>query len=207
MKLKKSVKRFLLIILILIIVLLAIYYLLFYNNKQTKKVKVLNSISEYGYQLNDNKSKEYKELFSSLKKILKNENVDEEEYVKTIAKMFIFDYYSLDDKMSKTDIGGSDFVHKDALVDFLEKSQDTMYKYVETNLYGERKQNLPTVKEVTIKSVTKQPFTYKESVDENAYVVEVEWEYTNTSTSNGYQDNATMTFVHEDKKLSLVEIQ
>lgn len=207
MKLKKGVKRFLLIILILIIGGLIAAYLLLDNPKSTKKVKVLTSIPDYGYELKDNKNPEFKKLFYQLEKILKEDPVKEEEYVKTIAQMFIIDFYSLNDKLAKTDVGGAEFVHKNALVDFLEKSQDTIYKYVESNLYEDRSQSLPTVKEVTVKKVEKSPFTYGENSDEEAYTVEVEWEYTDTSTSNGYQTEATLVFVHEDKKLSLVELQ
>lgn len=207
MKLKKGVKRFLLVLLILIIGGLAAAYLLFYDQKPTKKVKVLTKIEEYGYELKDNKNKEYKKLFGQLEKILKEKEVDEEKYTKTISKMFIIDFYSLNDKLAKTDVGGSDFVYSGASVDFLEKAQDTIYKYVESNLYGDRTQKLPTVKEVTIKNIEKAPFTYKEEVDENAYKVEVEWNYTDTSTSNGYQTEATLIFIHDGKKLALVELQ
>lgn len=207
MKLKKGVKRFLAVFLILVISGLVIAYLLMYNTKTVKKVKVLTTIDDYGYELKDNKSTEYKKLFYKLQDILKEKKVDEEKYVKTISKMFIFDFYSLDDKLAKTDVGGSDFVHADALTDFLEKAEDTMYKYLESNIYGGRTQKLPTVKKVTIQSVEKTPFTYKDKTDDEAYVVKLTWEYTDTSTSNGYQTEATLTFVHEDKKLSLVELQ
>ena len=109
--------------------------------------------------------------------------------------------------MAKTDVGGSDFVYSKASVDFLEKAQDTIYKYVESNLYGDRTQKLPTVEKATINNVEKAPFTYQEEVDENAYKVEKEWTYTDTSTSNGYQTEATLIFIHDGKKLSLVELQ
>jgi len=207
MKLKKGVKRLILILAIIIIGGLVAAYLFLYNEKPTKKVKVLNKIPSYGYELKDNKNPEYKKLFYELEKILKEKTIDEEKYVKTIAQMFIVDFYSLNDKLAKTDVGGAEFVHAEALVDFLEKAQDTIYKYVESNLYGNRTQSLPTVKEVTIKKVEKAPFTYDENSDELAYTVDLEWTYTDTSTSNGYQTEATLIFVHEDKKLSLVELQ
>lgn len=208
MKLKKGAKRLLMLLLVIIIVALVAAYLLLYDSKKpAKKVKVLNKIPEYGYELKDNKTEAYKEAFHQLEKILKEDPVDEEKYVKKIAEMFILDFYTLNDKLAKTDVGGADFVHQEAVVDFLEKAQDTMYKYLESNLYDERTQKLPTVKEVTIKSVEKSPFTYKEKVDDEALIVKASWEYTDTSTSNGYQTEATLTFVHEDKKISLVELQ
>ncbi len=206
MKLKKRAKRVLRILLLIIVIGLTLVYLFFYDTKKVKKVKVLDTIPEYGYELNDNKSEEYKKLFRELEKILKEDKVDEDKYVETISKMFIFDFYSLNDKLAKTDVGGSGFVHKDARKDFLEKAEDTLYKYVESNLYGNRNQDLPQVKEVKVKNVEKKPFTYGSEVDEDAYTVEVNWEYKDSSGS-GYQDSATMVFVHEDKKLSLVELK
>lgn len=204
MKLKKGVRRFLIVFIILVIVGLVASYLVFFEKKPKTKVKVLNEIKEYGYKLSDNKSEKYKKLFYNLEGILKEKNVDEEEYVKIISKMFIIDFYSLSDKLAKTDVGGSDFVYSAVLADFLEKAQDTIYKYVESNLYGERAQKLPTVSEVKVESVEKMPFTHGEKVDEDAYTVKVSWSYTDTSTSNGYQDSATLTFIHDDKKMVLV---
>ena len=42
--------------------------------------------------------------------------------------------------------------------------------------------------------------------DENAYQVEVTWTY-KENTGEGYQTKATLYFVHEDKKLYLVEMK
>lgn len=207
MKLKKGVKRFLLVFIILSIVGLSASYLIFYEKKPKTKVKLLNEIKEYGYKLSDNKSDKYKKLFYELEKILSEKTVDEKKYVSTISKMFIFDFYSLSDKLAKTDVGGADFVYSKELADFLEKAEDTIYKYVESNLYGERKQNLPTVDKVEIESIEKSPFTFLEQVDEEAYTVKVKWEYTDTSTSSGYQDSATLIFIHDDKKIVLVELE
>ena len=145
------------------------------------------------------------ELCNALK-ILNSKKKNEEEYVKSISKLFIIDFYSLEDKLAKTDIGGKDFVHELELEDFLEKAQDTMYKYVENNLYGERKQKLPSVDKVTVEKVGTVPYTYKDKKDDNAYEVSVTWTY-KKNTGEGYQTKATMYFVHEDKKLYLVELK
>jgi len=148
----------------------------------------------------------YKEEFNKLKKILASEKVDEEKYVKSISKLFIIDFYSLSDKLAKTDVGGSDFVHSEELVDFLEQAEDTIYKYVESNVYGGRKQELSTVKSVKVESVSTTSFEYGDKVDDDAYLVKVSWDYTDSS-GDGYQTSATLTFVHEGKKLVLVELK
>lgn len=207
MKLKKSVKRVLTVLVVLIVSIFIVWYLFYSDKKVAKKVKVLSKIDEYGYELTDSHSKEYEDLFYKLEKVLKKDDVNYEEYATTISKMFIFDYYSLNDKVAKTDVGGVSFVHSQALTDFLENSENTMYKYVESNLYGGRKQSLPTVSEVVVDNVETGEFEYLDISDSEAYFVKVHWSYTDKATSDGYQDEASLVFVHEDKKLSLAQLK
>ncbi len=207
MKLKKSVKRRIIIFFVIVVAIAGIYiYLNCFGTKKKTKAKITNEIKEYGYVVKDTQNDRYKEEFKNLEKILNSKKKNEEEYVKSISKLFIIDFYSLEDKLAKTDIGGKDFVHELELEDFLEKAQDTMYKYVENNLYGERKQNLPSVDKVTVEKVGTVPYTYKDKKDDNAYEVSVTWTY-KKNTGEGYQTKATMYFVHEDKKLYLVELK
>ena len=118
--------------------------------------------------------------------------------------MFILDFYTLDDKLANTDVGGIDFVHTDAKTNFLEKSEDTVYKYVENDIYGTRNQDLPEVKNVSIDNIENIEYTIGTNyTDESAYQVEVSIEYIEDM---GYPTTATLTFVHEDNKLSLVEV-
>ena len=143
-------------------------------------------------------------LKKKVAELLKKDKIDEEEYAKELTKLFVLDFYTLSDKVANTDVGGTDFVHTDAKNNFLEKAEDTIYKYVENNMYGGRKQDLPTVKEVTIDSVKKTSFTIDKVTDDKAYQVTASWTY---DSENDYQNKATFTFVHEDKKLSLVEMK
>lgn len=207
MKLKKSVKKKLIIFFVIILSIVAIYiYLNCFDKKKKVKSTVTSEIKEYGYVVKDTQNDAYKKEFKNLEKILTGKKIDEEAYVKSISKLFIIDFYSLDDKLAKTDIGGKDFVHELELEDFLEKAQDTMYKYVENNLYGERKQTLPIVTSVEVGKVEKVGYNYKDKKDENAYQVDVTWTY-KEKTGEGYQTKATLYFVHEDKKLYLVELK
>ena len=123
MKLKKKVKKILLVI-ILIGVAIGGYYIYKNINKkeEIKEIKVINKIDKYGYQLKENKPSKYKSLFEELKEILNEENVNEEDYVKKISEMFIYDFYSLKDKTAKTDIGGIDFVYPEILENFLQNA-------------------------------------------------------------------------------------
>lgn len=207
MKLKKKVKRFLIILLIVIVAAVGgfVFYEMTNTSKVTiKKATVLNEIKEYGYTLKSNKSKAYKKEFANLATILNSDSVDEEAYLKSITKLFILDFYTLSDKVANTDVGGVDFIHTDAKTNFLEKAEDTIYKYVENNMYGGRHQSLPTVQDVTIEDIQNVSFTLNQETDTNAYQVTVSWTYTE---ENDYQNKATLTFAHEGKKLSLVEMK
>jgi len=208
MKLKKKAKRLIVILLIIIVILLGVLFLndKFLNKGNVKETKIVNKIDKYGYNLKDSKTKKYHKMFEELKKILSKDEVDEEEYVKKISEMFIYDFYSLNDKTAKTDIGGVDFVYSGALENFLLKSEDTYYKYVESNIYGNRNQSLPTVKEIEITNVNQEVFAYGDKTDEKAYIVDATWSYTEEEFSK-YQTSAKLVFIHDGDKLSLVELQ
>ncbi len=207
MKMKKRVKKILIAILLITVVVLGyLSYKQFFGEKEVKEVKVVNEIKKYGYKLKDNKPAAYKKMFGELKEILEADKVDEEAYAKKISEMFVYDFYSLKDKVSKTDIGGVDFVHPDALANFLTNAQDTYYKYVENNIYGNRKQSLPVVTNISIDNVKQEAFEYGDKSDDKAYFVDVSWSYSDSQFSDN-QSKATLIFVHDDIKLYLVELQ
>lgn len=207
MKMKKKAKKVLIIILIIALCVLGfLSYKQFFEKKEVKEAKVVNEIKKYGYKLKDNKPAAYKKMFEELKTILEAENVDEEAYAKKISEMFVYDFYSLKDKNSKNDIGGVDFLYGGALENFLQNAQDTYYKYVESNIYGNRKQTLPVVSNIKIDNIKQEAFEYGDKSDDKAYFVDVSWSYTDSGFSE-YQKNATLVFIHDDIKLSLVELQ
>lgn len=208
MKLKKKIKVLLVIILIALFVLLG--FLIYKNltgGTEVKEAKVIGSIKEYGYELKDNKNATYKKMFHELEDILTAKEVNEEEYAKKLAEMFIYDFYSLEDKSAKTDIGGVQFVHPTALENFTENAESTYYKYVESNVYGNRKQALPMVDNINIESVQQGLYVVGDKdKDEEAYELKVTWDYT-SATYSDYQKQATLDFVHDGKKLLLVEVK
>lgn len=207
MKLKKKAKKILIITFITILVVILAFLIMKKTlfKETVKEAQVLNKIDKYNYVLKDNKSKKYQKEFSELVKILKKEEVNEEEYASKIAEMFIIDFYSLSDKSAKTDVGGVDFIHPDILSNFLENAEDTFYKHVESNIYGNRNQSLPTIDTVTIESIEKTPFSYNETTDENAYLVKATWTYKEEAFST-YQTKASMILVHKDEKLYIAEL-
>ena len=205
MKLKKKVKVILVIAIIMIIAGLGFIAYESIKPKSVRTATVENEIEEYGYTLKSTRNAKYKEMFQELKDILSEDPVDEDAYLEQISKMFILDFYALDDKLANTDVGGIDFVHTDAKTNFLEKAEDTVYKYVESDIYGNRDQTLPEVTDVTIDNIETIEYTIgTDFTDENAYQVEVSLTY---KEDMDYPTKATLIFVHEDNKLSLVEVE
>ena len=204
-KMKKSAKRFLIILLILILLGLVGMYL--YKNFTGKKpvnteVKVIDEIADYGYKLEENETKLYKDLFKELSEVLSKDEVDKEKYAELISKLYVADFYNLDNKVTKNDVGGLQFIHKDARDNFELKAKDTMYKNIESNVYGDRNQNLPEVKSIEVKNIEESTFTInKEKV--SSYIVTLNWTYI---SDLGYDDDKKIVIVGEDdKKLGIVE--
>lgn len=207
-KIKRKPKKALIILIIatLLIILGIILYFVLPKKETVEEAKVISNISEYGYKLHSNKSKEYHKLFDELKKTLTGK-VKEKKYVELITKMFIVDFYSLENHSAKTDVGGTDFVHKEALENFILNAEDTYYKYLESNIYKQRKQKLPVVDEITIDSIENVEYSYLEEIDEKAYQVKAHWNYKDNESFSDYQNKAILTFVHDGKKLVLVELE
>ena len=132
------------------------------NTKPKQVKKQLDEITPYGYKLDDRDTAIYKKYFESLDKVLKEKPIDNEKYAKGLTKLFIVDFYTLDNKLASTDVGGLEFIHKNLVENFKLHAQETVYKTIKSNLYGEREQELPIVSEVVIDKVTKSTFVYNE---------------------------------------------
>ena len=195
--------KFILIIFILILAIGLFYFFFINKNDNINTPKIEHSIEKYNYNLYDNSTKEYKKLFQELSAELSKDEIDEKKYVELISKMFIIDFYTLDNKLTNLNIGGVEFVHKDIVDNFKLKANETLYKYLENNMYGDRNQKLPVVKEVTINNISQKEFKYNNNADYKAFFVDASWTY---EKDLGYENKKTLIFVHEDNKLSLVEM-
>ena len=200
---KKEKLNKILLRLIILLVIGCIIYISCFSLKRDKNhyKKQVDSIEEYDYKLYDNASSAYKKLFYELKDILNSSSVSEEEYVKVISKMFVMDFYTLDNKTSNNDIGGRDFVYDEVLTNFEAKALDTVYAYLETKSID--KKRLPRVEEVSVDRVDTVKYMYLDTYDDACYTVHVSIRY---EKDLGYDTEKTLYFVHDENKLSLVEI-
>ena len=163
---KKKGRIIHIIVAVLIIVLLIIVGLLLLkkiapeNKRKTEnKIEKVDNIENYDYNLYKNSSKLYKKYYNELKTVLNANEIDEEKYAKLVAELFVIDFYSLDTHLTNQDVGGLDFIYSSMKENFSLKATDTIYKYIESNVYGDRKQKLPMVKEITKADVVSKRYT------------------------------------------------
>ncbi len=200
---KKKFKRLIMIFIVIAILLIISFlvYKLLKNNNTNDNIKVVDSIEKYGYNLDDRDSALMKSKYEELKKVLNSDKIDYEEYAKILAELFIIDLFTLNNKINKYDVGSAEYVYPDSIENFKLNVEDTIYKHMENNSDGKRKQDLPEVSGSNITAINTGEFLID---DENydSFIVELNWDYVKDL---GYDDNATITLINLDNKLYVVE--
>ncbi len=214
MKMKKKYKIIFTLIILLILAGCGFFlYTKFFkkvevvDNPITNVAKVTNQIEGYLYTLDDRDSELFATTFKELKELLesKNEMNEEfmEEYAKYLAKLFVIDLYTIQNKVSKYDIGGLEYIYENALNSFRAKVLDTIYKTVEDDSYKTRTQTLPIVKTVTIDSMEQTNYQMEET-EYVAYEIKLSWDY---ETNLGYDNKGTIIMIEKEKKLYIVSFK
>lgn len=178
-----------------------------FGKEETKEVEIVDNIGEYGYELTENNTEYFESLYYELKDVLNNKESEtfDSDYASLVARLFVADFYDLNSKLNKTDVGGVQFVYKSYRETFKQFASDAngIYYYVENNIYGDREQELPIVKEVTVTETTNIPYTYEDINDTNAYQIKLYIEY---EKDLGYPKHATVTLIHTDDKIEVVKM-
>lgn len=203
-KRKRKVKQKPIILSIIILVLIVVVVWYFFFREKKIVVTVVSSIDEYNYYLDSNETRVYKKYYKELEKELEDKKIDEKNYAEIISKLFVIDFYTLTNKLTNQDIGGIQFVHTNLQERFKTEASSTVYKYLKNNLTGNRRQKLPEVKSVEV--VENEMISYDENnyQDESAYQVKLNINYVKDLD---YSEEVILTFIHEDNKLSLVEVK
>lgn len=181
-RLKKWVKVTILISIILIILGIIIYIIYSKSNKEKEKIEtVIKEELEsdtYKYYINSSAGNYEKEVFEELKKVLSKEEINEEEYATSLAKVFISNLFTLNSKNNSSDISSSQYVYSSYQETYKTIIKDTIYSSIELNLNGERIQELPEVSNVEIKSIERTKFFLnREIIDEQAFDIKVNISY------------------------------
>lgn len=200
---KNKIKKIRVLAVILVVgVVLALF--LFKTKNQLNVVTVISEIDSYNYKLESNATRIYKKYYKELEKELSDNKVDEKNYASLIAKLFVIDYYTLNNKVTNRDIGGVQFIHSNLKDSFINKASNTVYKYLKNNLYGNRKQKLPEVNSVDIIDIKEMKYSNGDYKDDSGYKVVINIGYVK---DYDYPKEVTLSIIHEDNKLVIVEIK
>ena len=201
-KKNKIKKGRVLVVILLIGVIIGLFYLK--NRKELQVVSVVSEIDSYNYYLESNSTRIYKKYYKELENELKDNKVDEEKYAQLVAELFSIDYYTLNNKVTNKNIGGVQFIHSNLKDKFISDSSNTVYKYIKNNLYKNRHQQLPEVNSVVVKDLKQIKYNKKDYKDDSAYEVTVSIGYVK---NYDYPTSLTITLIHENNKLVIVEIK
>ena len=191
-----------LLLIVLLIIGVKVYFDFFADvDKPVETREKLDSLELYGYTLDDEDTELYKTYFNELKKVLNENDIDNEKYASLLVQLFVVDVYTLNNKLTSTDIGGLEFIHTDMVENFKINLGDTMYNTIESNLYGDRTQSLPVVSEVTINSVEEYNYNYNDQ-EYDGYLVSASWKY---ESDLGYENSASFVLIDDNNKLNIVE--
>ena len=200
---KKKYKMILTILIILIIIIVAaiIVFKVFQGSPTAEPVKVVDSIDNFDYTLDDRDTELMKKTYNELKDILTASDIDYEKYAQALAKLFVIDLFTMDNKVNRYDVGSTEYVYPDSVENFKTNVEDTIYKTMENNSNGKRKQKLPEVSAIDESNVETSTFTIGEDEYES-YIVKLSWSY---EKDLGYDKNATITLIPLNEKLYVVE--
>ncbi len=178
-----------------------IYYIATREKKDDKPIVTnKDTIKGYDYTLKSNATKLYEDEFKALKANLEGD-INYDEYAVSVAKLFVIDLYTINNKINKYDTGGASFVYPDGRDNYKLNVQDTIYKYVEDNTNGKRTQNLPEVSSVIVKDSKKDTYKIGDNSFE-AYKINLEWSYVQDL---GYDKTGEIILIKKNKNIYVVE--
>ena len=213
LKRKSNNKRKLIVCFLIVLLILGGYfgYNKFFNKTKVSAPKVVDEIKSFNYVVNENDTKLFKKNFNELKEVLGKKEVDNQKYAEVIAKLFVIDFFSLNNKTSKNDVGGVQFVYSTYQSDFVDYARDGIYKQVKNGIDSKVNQNLPLVKSITVTNCEEidpsgifDSEYYQAQEGKKGYEVSVEWDYNNGS---GFQTKAVLTIVPDNDKLSIAKME
>ena len=198
---KKQIKKSALMIIILtILISIGLYFLLFSKSTGGLLVRSKDKTVKFDYTLDKDNTNLMKENFNELKDILANDNINYEDYAKTLAKLFIIDLYTIDNKKSMYDVGSLEYVYDKE--NFKTRCQNTLYKGL--NDKSTRKNNeYPIVESINIDSFENGEFTYNDNKYES-YEITLSWDY---KKDLGYDKKGKVTIIKIEDKLYVVSYE
>jgi len=183
-------------------IILYLYGTLQKTEEPTNVSTVENTISNCGYFINDNASNYYKSEFNNLKTLLEgSEAPDDNEYMSLIAKLFVIDLMSFNDKINKYEVTSSQYFLDTKQDMFTNKVVDNFYNIIEDNSYDDRKQALPEVSEIVISNMEDSTYII-EDIEYKANIITIDITY---EKDLGYDKEVIVTLIKKDNKYYVVK--
>lgn len=200
---KKKYKIILIIILVLILLIIAAIVALniLKDDTPVENVKVVDSIDDFEYTLDDRDTELMKNIYDELKVVLEADEIDYERYAELLAELFVVDLFTMNNKVNRYDVGSTEYVYPSSVDNFKTNVEDTIYKTMENNYDGKRVQELPEVSSIDNVFAQVSTFTIGEE-EQVSFVVNLNWSYV---SDLGYDNTAQITLVQLDEKLYVVE--
>jgi len=197
MKKLDKIKKIIGIIILLLIVIIGVYgvFIILPNRNKNVEVKETDKI-KYGYTQYSRDTKLYKEIFNNLKNELNKDELDYKKYAENISKLFIIDLYTLNNKNSKEDVGGIQYLRDELKENFILNASNTMYKYV-----GTEDINLPEVSSVQLVNITESKYSINDK-EYDSFEVNLKWEY---KKDLGYDKEGKIIVIKDGEELYIVE--
>ncbi len=187
-----------------LIVLCLIIYLAvtFIPKAKVNNYKEIDEIKGYDYVLEDRDTSVLQENFQKLKEVLTSSSIDYKLYAEYLSKLFIIDLFTMDNKDSKYDIGGTEYVYPEVLENYELNVTDTLYKYLESKQNSKR-DKYPIVSKIDLLSIEEGSYTYNKN-EYKSYIVSLEWDY---EEDLGYYNKGEVTVIENDNHLYVVSFK
>lgn len=197
-----KIQKVIALLILIMVVIMGIYAVVTIfipkNNKENMKSE---ETIKYDYNLYKRDSKLYRDIFHNLKDTLESDSIDYDKYAEYITELFVIDFYTLNNKISKDDVGGLQYIYGEMKDNFVLNATNTIYKYVENNFNNNRNQELPEVSKVTLNNITNSMYKIN-NVEYESYIVDLNWEY---NKDLGYETSGIFTIIKNEEKLYIVE--
>ncbi len=190
--------------LILVLVLLGSSYLIktiLEPKVEINDYKVNKRIDNFDYSLDDRDSELMVQEFNELAIVLKDSSINYEKYASLLAKLYIIDLYTIDNKINANDTPCLEYIDPSIKENFKLNIQNTIYKYVIDNTNNNRNQQLPIVDQVNVDEIVSESFKLNKEEFEG-YKVSLSWSYTEDLE---YDTKAIINIIKKDKKLFIVK--
>lgn len=185
-----------LLFLIVIVMIIYLIVILIPKGKDVIEQEEVDKI-KFDYVLYSRDTSLYKDIFSLLKDELNNDEINYDKYAEHVSKLFIIDLYTIDNKVSKNDVGGVQFVYDDIRDNFILNASNTLYKYVGVDNEIE----WPILKKIDLMSIIENEYIIDE-IKYSGYEVKLNWEY---EKDLGYEKEGTIYLIKDKDELFVVE--